>query len=111
MKSLLETLKHDIKREINKVNEKIEALFKRADDADAKTRALEKRCCLLESKLTTSPLAKDLDAEERYRRRKHIIISGVAEHESGTVEEMRGEIRTVKLLKGSLASWELQILK
>lgn len=112
MKSLLETQKHDLKREINKVNEKIEALFKWADDADAKTRALEERCCLLESKLATSPLAKDLsiyveevikEAEERYKRRKHFIISGVAEHESWTVEGRRNkDTEIVERIAGEL---------
>jgi len=96
MKTLLDTLKNDLKLEINKLNDKIEALFKRADESDARTRALEERCHLLESQLALSPLtsgpgAEEVirEAEERHKRRKYIIVSGVAEHESGSVEERK----------------------
>lgn len=95
IKSLLENLKIDLKSEINKVNDKIEALFKRLDVTDDKVRALEDRCHTLEEDLKNKskiysgpdPEAVLREAEERHKRRKYVVLSGIPEHLTGSVDD------------------------
>lgn len=95
IKALLDNLKTDLKSEINKVNDKIEALFKRLDVTDDKVRALEDRCHTLEEGLKNKgeldsgldPEAVLREAEERFKRRRYIVLSGIPEHLTGSVDE------------------------
>ncbi len=93
-KTLLDSLKSDLKREINKVNDKIEALLTRVNETDNKVRVLEERFQSLESKLLNqnSKCALEIEdmmheVEERYKRRKYLIVSGVPEPSTGNIEE------------------------
>ena len=117
MKSLLESFKNDLKQEINKVNERIEDLFKRVDAVDARNRALEDWCNRLQSQLDSRPIVSvpvfdDVlkEGEERHRRRKYIVISGVEEHESGSFEERRAkDAETVTRIAEQLQIANLEI--
>ena len=93
MKGLIDELKKDLTQEINKVNVKIDALVKRADESDRRIERLEDKCKALEAKAdqvghaSGNPDARDIvrEAEERHKRRKFIIVSGVPEHTMGSV--------------------------
>jgi hypothetical protein len=96
IKTLLDNLKSELKLEINKVNDKIEFLLQRANETDAKIDSLEKRCKLLESKQTAKEKDGNFDteemlreAEERHKRRKFLIISGIPEQRTGNLEERK----------------------
>lgn len=93
-KNLLDNLKSDLKREISKVNDKIEALLTRVNETDNKVQILEERFQTLESKLLNQNDKGALDiedmmheAEERYRRRKYLIVSGIPEPSTGNIGE------------------------
>lgn len=97
IKTLLDDLKTHLTCEIIKVNEKIDSLFKRLDKTESKVSVLEERCQSLDLQLKSMEesfyAAREeflQEAEDRHRRRKFLIASGIQEHASGTLAE-RGQ--------------------
>ena len=62
MKGLIDDLKKDLKLEINKVNDKIDALFKRADESDRRIQLLEDKCQVLEAEVKQAACGSDVEA-------------------------------------------------
>lgn len=116
IKTLLDNLKSELKQEINKVNDKIETLFEKVNETVVRVSKLEKKCHSLEIKLAKKDTSCSLDtealmheAEERHRRRKYLVISGIPEHTTGNVEERRQkDLRKVKVVvsKAGVKSFE-----
>ena len=96
MKTLLDNLKSELKQEIHKVNDKLEVLFEKVNATVDRVCRLEKKCHSLEVKVRERETGSSFDtdeviceAEERHKRRKFLIISGVPEHQTGSVDERR----------------------
>jgi hypothetical protein len=95
MKTLLDNLKTELKREITKLNDTLDALIKRVDETDDKVRHLEVKCLSLEAKIASAEVEKNQpeeiikEVEQRYTKRLNLIISGVPEQVSGAVEERK----------------------
>ena len=109
-KTLLDGLKSDLTCEINKVNDKIEALLTRVNETDNKVKVLEERFQSLESKLLNQSNKCGLEmedmmqeAEERYKRRKYLIVSGIPEASTGNIEERaQADVNCIKRMADHL---------
>jgi len=96
MKALIENLRTDLTSKIVMVNDKIDELFQRAVESEERVRVLEERCNALWTNLAQRNTNPDLhseemlrEVEERHRRRKYLVISGIPEQVTGSVEERR----------------------
>lgn len=98
IKTLIDSVKSELKCEIQKINDKIEILFERVIETDAKVKDLDDRCLRLETRVKCIEEARACgadheeflqEAEERHRRRKFLIVSGLPEHASGSLNERK----------------------
>ena len=92
IKELIEGSKADIilslKRETDRISEQLTHIIKRVNDVEQRTLQLEKRCALLETKSNESSASILDEMEDRLRRKKSLIISGMPEVE-GTIDERK----------------------
>jgi len=91
IKILIESAKDEIlvslKKETVVISNKLSVLIKRVDDLERRNVQLEQRCNQLEVKSEhTSTFILD-EMEDRLRRRKNWIVSGIPEQTAGTAEE------------------------
>ena len=96
IKFLIESSKSEIlaalKSEIDELKNTVSSLSKKVEKLDSRHTFLENRCRALEDQCDRADhrvRTEDLlhEAEERQRKRKHIIVVGLPESKSGTVEE------------------------
>ena len=76
-----------IKTSISAQNSKIDDLLKKIRELEAKNSKLEQRCNKLEGDYLDLPAALLEEFEDRTRRRKNIIISGVPEQMEGSADD------------------------
>ena len=76
-----------VKSSISEQNTKISHLLQRIEELDAEKSQLQRRCNKLEGDYLDLPTALLEEFEDRTRRRKNILISGVQERNEGSAEE------------------------
>ena len=100
IKSLIESktgeILNEFKKEVVELKEIISLLTKRVDNLDAKNAQLTMQCEFLTRKCQNSEVVNRQQFEdtcreiqERQRRSKYIVVTGIPEHTSGDVEERR----------------------
>ena len=91
MKKLIDESKTEIltamKSDKDEIVNKLSYLIKRVDELEKKNTQLEKRCAQLETKSNDSAMFFLNEMEDRLRRRKSLVISGLPEQVKGTVDE------------------------
>ena len=97
---LLNSLTKNFEQELEKLNQTITSLHSRVEKLEETNAKLALRCELLEKKNiqavpndTTAFEDACHESEERWRRRDFLIVSGMSEHSSGSVEERNAKDR------------------
>lgn len=99
---LLNSLTKNLEREVEKLNQTITSLHSRVEKLEETNAKLALRCELLERKNvqaapedTTAFEDACHESEERWRRRDFLIVSGMPEHSSGSVDERNEKDRAL----------------
>lgn len=91
IKNLIESSTKEIlgslKKEINEISNKLSHLQNKVDELESRNSQLEQRCHQLESKSLNISTAILDEMEDRLRRKKSLIISGIPEQTEGSAEE------------------------
>ena len=90
---LLKNLTSTLEREVDKLSQTITSLLSRVQKLEESNRSLASKCEFLEEKydqvcvgdMFTDEMCRE--SEERMRRRKFLILSGISEHNSGNIDE------------------------
>lgn len=94
MKNLMDNMKTEVvtvlKSDLEVISSKLSHLIKRIDELEKRNTELELRCTNLEKKSNESTTFLLDEVEDRLRRKKSLVISGVPEQSKGT-SESRGE--------------------
>ena len=86
MKSdILEILKTEVDKQTNLVKQ----LVKQVEDLTRRNTQLEERCLKIENEMATMPASIYEELNDRERRKKNLIISGVPESVDGSAEERK----------------------
>ena len=90
MKNLMDNWKTEVvaalKNDFDEISSKLSHLIKRIDELEKKNTELELKCSKLEKKTNESTTFFLDEVEDRLRRRKSLVISGVPEQSEGTAD-------------------------
>ena len=107
IESLLERMKREIvdmlKNEVDKQTVLVKALLKQVEELSAKNAVLEKKCIKLEENMVKTSTVILEEINDRDRRRKNLVISGIAESTSGSIEEKNRDKERVNCLLKELS--------
>ena len=93
MKTLIDKMKKDIldtlMTEVDKQTSLVKELVKKVEDLNGRNAQLEKRCLKLEDDMKTVATSIFEELDERGRRKRNLIISGIPESTEGTAKERK----------------------
>lgn len=116
IETLIENAKQDIlntiEHKVDKQTALIEKLLKQVEDLHGKNDQLEKRCLKLEEDMITMSTSIFDELNDRKRRKRNLIISGVCESSDGSVEERRNaDEKQMEMLLEDLCIDDVDIVK